>query len=574
MAATLALLAGGASASAATVTVSPLPGTQDASTKTQISFLGAPAGSISKVTVVGQRSGVHRGRLEAYSTGTGASFLLHAPLDQGERVRVTATVGRDHVGTQFTVARWARYQGESGPTAAAPRTSAAPTVQSFVSAPRLQPPSVDVTTDAKGAITGDIFVAPDNGGGRYGPMILGPQGQLVWFDPLPAHTRPMDFRVEQYQGQPDLVWWQGLIADIGVGYGVDEIYNSRYQKVAHVQAGNGYEADLHEIDITPQGTAFITAYSLVHADLSAAGGSRDGTLLEPVVQEIDIKTGLVMLQWDPLGRVLLTDAYTHPLSPGRPWDWFHLNSISLGPGNTALLDSRNTWAAYDVSLSSGQILWRVGGKHSTFKMGPGTEMAYQHDAELQAGNTISVFDDGDYPPVHRQSRVIRLQINWHTLTVNLVDQIVHTNALLSPSQGNDQPLANGDSFVGWGQAGYFSEFSPTGATLFDAHFPGAGQSYRAYVFPWSGTPASPPAVAAKETGRTTDTIYASWNGATSVAGWRVFAGPDSAHLAQVAQVPATGFQTTIPISTTGRAFLVQAVNAAGAVLRTSRTTTD
>src|SRR6202023_870890 len=43
--------------------VSPLPGSLDASPGTQISFVGAPAGSISALKVTGSRSGAHSGTL-------------------------------------------------------------------------------------------------------------------------------------------------------------------------------------------------------------------------------------------------------------------------------------------------------------------------------------------------------------------------------------------------------------------------------------------------------------------------------------------------------------------------------
>ena len=43
------------------VTISPLEGTLDASPSTQISFLGLPAASLSRIVVVGSRSGRHAG---------------------------------------------------------------------------------------------------------------------------------------------------------------------------------------------------------------------------------------------------------------------------------------------------------------------------------------------------------------------------------------------------------------------------------------------------------------------------------------------------------------------------------
>jgi hypothetical protein len=77
---------------AGAVTVSPLPGSRDASPQTQISFLGPPKGDLSRISVVGSRTGAHAGRLEGYSDGDGASFLPSRPFAQGETVTVSAQV--------------------------------------------------------------------------------------------------------------------------------------------------------------------------------------------------------------------------------------------------------------------------------------------------------------------------------------------------------------------------------------------------------------------------------------------------------------------------------------------------
>ena len=72
-----------AAAGANAITVSPLPGTSDASPTTQISFLGGAGTTVTDVKVVGSISGGHGGKLEAYSTGTGASFLPVGPIRAG-----------------------------------------------------------------------------------------------------------------------------------------------------------------------------------------------------------------------------------------------------------------------------------------------------------------------------------------------------------------------------------------------------------------------------------------------------------------------------------------------------------
>ncbi len=588
MAATVAVCLGAAPAQA--LTISPLPGTPDASPHTQVSFLGVGPAEIHEIAVVGSRSGAHSGRLEPYSSAQGASFVLAKELDEGEQVKVSALVGQAHgarrVSDTFTVARLADYPFPSPRPAPATKPG---TVQSFHSQPGLQPPTVSVTLRSQAESPGDVFVAPVAGYGQWGPMIFERDGDLVWFKAMSSGEAAMDLQVASYEGQPVLVWWQGrIVSQLGVGFGVDEIYNASYQPVATVGAGNGYQADLHEIQLAPSGAAFITAYSLVRADLSSVGGSRDGTLQDAVVQEVDVKTGLVMWEWHADGHVALTDSYDEkPMSASTPWDFFHVNSISLGPGGDEdlLISSRNTWAGYELDKHTGQILWRLGGKRSSFRMGPGTGTAWQHDIRWQPDGTITIFDDGDFPKVHSQSRAIRERIDWRTKSVSLVARYVRSPPLLAGSQGNDQVLtaagpssgdggggAGGDSFVGWGERPYFSEFSPTGQALFDAHMPFPDQSYRAYTYPWTGTPASPPSVAISPGAGEAATVYASWNGATGISAWRVLAGPSPAQLSAIATVPRSGFETGIAVQSAAADFAVQALGPAGQVLSTSNAT--
>jgi hypothetical protein len=566
----LAALVFAQGAAARTLTISPLNGTPDASPQTQISFLGVPASEITAVSVSGSRSGGHSGQLRSYASSPGASFVPARAFSQGEHVTVSAVVGpRGHthrVGTSFTVARLSSYRI---PASAGPSRPRAGTIQSFVSAPTLHPPKIALTATPM-ASAGDIFITPTHGLGQSGPMIIDGAGRLIWYLPLATGQIAANLQVDAYKGQPVLTWWQGLIPPIlGVGFGTDEIYSSSYTPIASVKAGNGYQADLHDMQLTPQGSAFITAYSLVGADLSSFGGSRSGSVQDALLQEIDVPTGLVMFEWHAYGHVDPHDSYTTPPGNGVPWDFFHINSVSFDPwgdGNF-IVSSRNTWAAYEVDHVSGNVLWHLGGKRSSFKMGAGTGTAYQHDVRWQPDHTLTIFDNGATPKAHSQSRVIHEAIDWKHHKVTLVGRYVRAPAVLTGSQGNDQALANGSSFVGWGEYPYFTEFNSAGQVVLDGHFPFPGQSYRAYRFPWSATPAAAPSVGVKVSGATAK-VYASWNGATGVSAWRVLGGATPATLSPVLEARAGGFETAITVPVYPN-FAVQALGPAGEVLGTS-----
>ena len=565
-------VAAGQGSSTPTVVVSPLPGTQDATPQTQISFLGVPASDLRDIVVVGSRSGRHTGRLASYSTHTGGSFLPSQPFDSGESVTVSATVvgygSPTHVGTEFRVS-WPYTLPASAPGTAIPATPA--NVMRFHSRHDLEPPAVTVTTAAADPALGDIFLAPDTGPGQAGPEILAPNGQLVWFHPLPPGTRAFDLKVQRYGGAPVLTWWQGQVVE-GHGQGVDVIESARYTSIATVRAGNGLYADLHDFEITGQGTAWLVAFEPQHWNLSPYGGPRDGLIDDSVVQEIDIKTGLVMYEWHAIGHVAISDTYKRiPKLRTTVLDFFHLNSVDPLPNGELLISSRNTWATYLISEATGRLLWRLGGKKSSFRLGPGVRFAWQHDALLHANGTISLFDNEAAPAEGAQSRVLDIALNAGAHSATLVHQLTYPSpGILSESEGSVQLLSNGDDFIGWGQTGEVSELSPAGQLTFDMHLAPPGGTYQAFRIVWHSQPVTQPALAAAGPVHGITQLYASWNGATSVAGWRVLAGTSPAKLVAIGIYPTEGFETAIAAPTTAPYVGVEALSADGSVLRSSR----
>jgi hypothetical protein len=555
--------------------VSPLPDSYDASPHTQISLLGAPPSALGGVRVSGSQTGSHAGRLLAYSQGDGASFVPSKPFRSGETVSVR---GKVKVGSatrafaySFVVAR--EDPVDYAAAAGVPRDYNE--MQHFHTRPELLPPVMVVTRQSSQSAPGYLFAAPYAGPGPSGPMITEESGNLVWFDPLPKGTEATNLQVQQLDGQPVLTWWQGRIPPQGFGQGEEIIDNTSYQRIARVHAGNGYLADLHEFHITPQGTALLSVFNPIDCNLSALGGSRGGAVTDSIFQEIDLKTGLVRREWDSLDHVALGDSYSSAMGTSTVWplDYFHLNSIDQLADGATLISARNTSALYELNTLTGQVVSRIGGRHSNVKLSPGAATAYQHDATVLANGTISVFDNGAVPKVHAQSRGLLLAVDAKTKTDSVVAQYEHpAPPLSSGSQGNIQTLENGDVFIGWGAEPYFSEFTAGGQLLYDAHMHGSYQSYRTYRFQWTGAPSEPPAIAASTAGSGGPvTVYASWNGDTRTASWRVLAGPSAQQLAPVASAARNGFETAITTPGPEPYVAVQALDAGGEVLGTSRT---
>jgi hypothetical protein len=547
------------------VEVSPAPGSGTADPSTQISFLGLPAGDLHDVRVVGSVSGPHPGRLEAYSQGDGASFVPDKPFTPGETVKVTVSLSISysysfHVDTPWSTAGVGPFPNPSVPPA---------DYQTFATLPGVKAPILTVTTPDRDPGAGDIFTSNGPAPGTYGALIYTPQGRLVWFDQLSGGIVADDLNVQSYAGQRDLTFWQGKVLSLGFGQGEDVVLNSHYQTIATIKGGNGLEPDLHEFQIERGGVAYLTAYNPIRCDLHSAGGPSNGVILDAVILEVDMKTGLVRWEWHALDHVNVNDSETSPPS-SRAWDWFHINSIDPEPNGDVFISARNTWAGYQLAAGSGTILWTLGGLHSSFKMGAGTKTAWQHDGRILPNGDVTFFDDGD--PGEPQSRGVTIALDLATHTASLVSALTHPNPpLLAASQGDMQTLSDGNTLIGFGGVPEISEFSRSGALLFDAHLPYEMISYRAYRHSWSGAPLTPPALVASLNNVGETLAQMSWNGATAVASWRVLAGKTSGDLSERATVATTGFETSTILPAGYHYVAVQALSASGAVLGTSHT---
>lgn len=451
--------------------------------------------------------------------------------------------------------------------------SAEPEVSRFATRTDLRPPIVKTTASAADS-GGYLFLTP---AATYleppplaqtGPLIVDSAGNPVWFAPTgtarfgDTRNQAADFKVQRYRDRAVLTWWRGDISvPPGAGRGEFVIVDDRYREVATVRAV-GMDTDLHEMVITESGTALIMGYPVVETPT--------GKVIDGVVQEIDIETGELVVEWRSLDHIPLSASVVPETVDGAdaPYDYIHLNSIEVDQDEHLLISARHTSAVYKVHRRTGELLWTMGGTASDFAMGAGTEFAFQHDARRLADGTVSVFDNGQVADPTATSRALVLDVDEIAREVSLIREHRHPRGELAASQGSAQVLANGNVFVGWGSLPTVTEFAPDGTVALQAGYGRGLNSYRAYRGEWVGRPTDLPAVATRARGSGT-VVLASWNGATEVATWRVLAGANAAELRPVAEVARAGFETAVPVRGRPSYVAVQALAADGTVLGTS-----
>lgn len=470
----------------------------------------------------------------------------------------------------------------SAPSAAARTFSRAAVGRAYRSRPDLEPPIVTVTA-RNSPSPGHVFLAPFDlqaavtgkpSGGQFGALIVDDSGYPIWFRENRPGLTIIDLRVQRYRGRRVLTWYEGHVLD---GYGGEWIVaDESYRQIARVKAGNGYRGDLHDCVLTSRGTALITIYGELTADLTSIGGAGSGKVVEGIVQEIDVRTGKVLFEWHSLPEIALTETYTPELGQGGNVDYFHLNSVGIDHDGHLLVSARNTCGVYKIHRKTGAVLWRLGGKRSDFTLGPGVAFWYQHDARRRADGTLTLFDNASSAPgpegaLGPTSRPIRLRLDMVGMTASLVEEYRGTDNRLAFAMGNLQQLEDGSAMVGWGSIGSQSELARDGTVRWDSTFQPGVASYRAYRAPWVGRPTTRPDAVVADGADGERYVYVSWNGATEVARWRLTTGVDAQSLRRLRTVKRQGFETAIVLRGASRGVArVEALDSDGLVLGATR----
>ncbi|MEU6584156.1 arylsulfotransferase family protein [Nocardia sp. NPDC046763] len=413
-------------------------------------------------------------------------------------------------------------------------------------------------------------------------------GREIYRMDAPPGLTINNFRAQEYRGKPVLTWWEGTAAGAqttaALDAGVCKVADEHYQVIATLRPSTGVGADAHECRLTPDGRALITSIASVPYDLSAIGGPRDGWAQDWYANVLDVETGETLFSWDSMAHVPITDGYHDRWDPvsafimgGESWMTWHINSIALDSNGNLLISMRQMSTVYDVDIHTGEILWQVGGKHSSFAMGPGTEFAFQHDPEM-TGNVLHLFNNNSDGSMYLgDTSMMWLDLDMESMTANLAGKIGSPGNAVTVAMGNIQTLPGGYSFGSWGTVPRLTEYGPRGEQIYEAA-PQTGP-YRSTLQPWNGTPSTAPALLYRQenhespargiratTGAIHPAAHAIWNGATQVHRWRVLHGATASTLTPLTTVDWNGRDTEIPLTDPTGLYELQALDTAGDII--------
>ncbi|TRX97279.1 hypothetical protein FHL15_002073 [Xylaria flabelliformis] len=457
-------------------------------------------------------------------------------------------------------------------------------VQTFFSSPIKAPIYQVNKLDTTKTDSGFIFLT--GGYDAYGPSIISSKDlSLVYADQeynfaQAAYTTTLD-------GQQVLVVYAGDAV---------RIYNKHYELLHAVTPQGdlgGAVADSHEAHLTSDGTVALVVARVEKADLSAIGKGEE-SLTNNLIQEVDPRTNAVLFQFDLRSYFHVEDSFwpydgSGPYQFPSAFDLWHVNSVEKTPAGDFLVSSRHLHSVFLVDGFTREVRWVIGGKRSNFtdiSVNASAVFHWQHNAHFTAENRISLFDNqavfngfctGEETE-YGCSRGLEIEFDTTNWTYWVVNEWYHPQNIVSASRGGVSRTPKGNTLVAWGQNPMYTEYTPDGELVMDVQ---RGQvlpldhgivpviAYRAAKADWVGLPKWPPSIA----GSVNDdgmVVHVSWNGATEVESYILFASNDITKVNGIGAMTATfermGFETSLDVTWKRRYARIAALDRNGTIL--------
>ena len=227
--------------------------------------------------------------------------------------------------------------------------------------------------------------------------------------------------------------------------------DSSYNVIDSFACGNGYTADFHELQILPNGHSFLMAWDLQTIDMSqiVEGGQEFATVEGLVIQELDTDKN-VIFQWRSWDYFNITDAENVDFTTSYV-SYVHGNSIEIDADNNIIISSRLMNEITKIHRTTGEIIWRLGGKNNEFTFVDDDEgFCRQHDVRRLPDGNITVYDNGScHNP--KISSAKEYELDEENMTATLVWKYEHPKKIFCETMGNVQRLPNGNTFINWGR---------------------------------------------------------------------------------------------------------------------------
>lgn len=314
-------------------------------------------------------------------------------------------------------------------------------------------------------------------------MILDSSGYLFWYMPLDARNLA-DFKYYPAHQLYTFVKFKGpknaqcLVMD------------PDFKIVDSFTTVNGILPDAHDFQISANKTYLVAGASDSIMDLSAylfggVPGSPNTHAIGFVVQEFDEDHNL-LFQWNSNDHIHPTAGYAFYGYAPAAFDYCHGNTIAEDSDGNLLLSFRHLNAVYKIDRQTGNIIWQLGGKNSSFSFPNDPGFSGQHDIRRLPNGNVSLFDNANMAPPPRISRAVEYTLDTLNWTAVKVWEYKYTPPFFSPAMGNHQTTADRQHLIHYGlnyrPSPTFVRTDDQGNRISELFLADTFMSYRSFLF--------------------------------------------------------------------------------------------
>ena len=263
------------------------------------------------------------------------------------------------------------------------------------------------------------------------------------------------------------------------------IMDSTFKIIDSVKTKAPYlKTDPHDFRVLENGHYVFLANDPRVTDMTAYGGKSNATVTGCVIQEQDENKNVVF-NWSTWDHFQITDSYAD-LTVSQV-DLIHHNSIDVDENGNFLLSSRSLNEITKIDRTTGNIIWRLGGKNNQFTFtDPASMFSMGHDFRKLPNGHFTFFDNGNgRNPAY--SRSLEYTIDETAKTVDLFWSYDADKKIYADNSGSTTKLETGGTVLGFGYGvskPAIIEAHTDGSVAFRLDLPDNIASYRAYKSPW------------------------------------------------------------------------------------------
>ncbi|MBN1782057.1 aryl-sulfate sulfotransferase [bacterium] len=511
--------------------------------KTDAAALSNPDGFIS---VTGSRSGIIAGETVLSDDSRTFVFRPAIPFGFNEAVRVHIRPRKPdgHVLIDTLIVFHTAPPGSGKPVRAMPQRNL-PLQKSGTTALN---PNEDGVVVLNGVSVPSYFpgihVLVDDGHSGEGAFFCNTWGEKAYFNIIMDNQgAPLWYMETPFECKNVLPQGNRLLTVRSTSGTLEEAYtglDSSYRSVKTYVAPEGYALDDHELNVLPDGhyLLIVSEPRVVDMGQVVAGGKKSALMLGTHLVEMDTNDQPVLI-WRCWDHFRYDDPMHEDLTQEFV-DYVHMNSAAQDIDGHLLISSRNLCEITKINRETGEIIWRLGGKHNQFEWVDFDEpFCSQHDIRVLPNGHYTMLDNGNYhnPPF---ARALEIAVDTAAMTVTKIWEYRDSPDMVSFFMGSVQRLPGGNTLIWWGSTtgeNKLTEVHPDGSKAYEMHFSDYVLSYRIVRHPWQGRAVRPYLIIETKTDRFT--VLMNQFGDGDVQEYRVYAGttPDPETVMAVTENP-------------------------------------